>query len=52
MQNAPETTPVKANLTRKEYEEELLKLQIELCKLQEWVKHKELRIIVIFEGYE
>ena len=50
MQNAPETTPVKAKLTRKEYEEELLKLQIELCKLQEWVKHKGLRIIVIFEG--
>jgi polyphosphate kinase 2 (PPK2 family) len=41
---------VKAKLTRKEYEEELRKLQIELCKLQEWVRHKGLRIIVIFEG--
>src|SRR5215831_490601 len=50
MQNAPETTPVKAKLTRKEYEEELRKLQIELCKLQEWVRHKGLRMIVIFEG--
>jgi polyphosphate kinase len=28
----------------------LRKLQIELCKLQEWVRHKGLRIIVIFEG--
>ena len=42
--------PVKAKLTRKEYEEELRKLQIELCKLQEWVRHTGLRIIVIFEG--
>ena len=40
MQNTPETTSVKAKLTRKEYEEELRKLQIELCKLQAWVRHK------------
>jgi polyphosphate kinase len=50
MQNAAHTTPQKTKLTRKEYEEELRKLQIELCKLQEWVRHKGLRIIVIFEG--
>jgi polyphosphate kinase 2 len=50
MQNAAQTAPQKTKLTRKEYEEELLKLQIELCKLQEWVRHKGLRIIVIFEG--
>lgn len=37
-------------MSRKEYEEELRKLQVELCTLQEWVKHKGLRIIVIFEG--
>ena len=35
---------------RKEYEKELHKLQVELCKLQDWVKYKGLRIIVIFEG--
>ena len=40
MENAAQTTPEKAKLTRKEYEEELRKLQIELCKLQEWVRHK------------
>lgn len=40
----------KEKLTRKKYEAELLKLQGELCKLQEWVKHKGLRAIVIFEG--
>lgn len=37
-------------LGRKEYEKELRRLQSELCKLQEWVKHKGLRVIVIFEG--
>jgi polyphosphate kinase 2 len=50
MENDPQTTPQKTKLTRKEYEEELRKFQIELCKLQEWVRHKGLRIIVIFEG--
>ena len=32
------------------YEEELRKLQIELVKLQEWVKQKGLKVVVIFEG--
>src|SRR4249919_1279222 len=35
---------------RKEYEKELRRLQGELCKLQDWVKFKGLRVIVIFEG--
>src|SRR5262249_10457693 len=37
-------------MKRKEYEKELLKLQTELCRLQDWVRHKGLRVIVIFEG--
>ncbi|HQR06173.1 MAG TPA: polyphosphate kinase 2 [Gemmatales bacterium] len=37
-------------LKNKEYTKELRKLQKELCVLQEWIKHKGLRIIVIFEG--
>src|SRR6516165_3891122 len=37
-------------LKRKKYEKELRRLQAELCKLQDWVKHKGLRVIVIFEG--
>ena len=37
-------------LTNKKYTKELRKLQAELCKLQDWVKHKGLRVIVIFEG--
>jgi polyphosphate kinase 2 len=37
-------------LKRKQYEKLLRKLQAELCELQEWVKHKGLRVIVVFEG--
>jgi polyphosphate kinase 2 len=37
-------------LTRKEYEKELSRLQIELVKMQEWIKNKGLKVVVIFEG--
>jgi polyphosphate kinase len=37
-------------LKRKKYEKELRRLQAQLCKLQDWVKHKGLRVIVLFEG--
>jgi len=37
-------------LDNKEYEELLLKQEIELVKLQEWVKAKKLKIVVVFEG--
>ncbi|HOQ04372.1 MAG TPA: polyphosphate kinase 2 [Anaerohalosphaeraceae bacterium] len=37
-------------LDKKFYEKELEKLQIELVKLQEWIKHKGLKVVVIFEG--
>jgi polyphosphate kinase 2 len=37
-------------LKRKQYEEELRRLQAELCRLQEWVKREGLRAIVVFEG--
>ncbi|MBX3315711.1 MAG: polyphosphate kinase 2 [Phycisphaeraceae bacterium] len=37
-------------LKRREYEKELRKLQGRLCMLQDWVKHKGLRVIIIFEG--
>src|SRR5436305_3203709 len=33
-----------------DYEKELDRLQIELVKLQEWIKAKGLRVIVLFEG--
>ena len=37
-------------LTNKKYERELRKLQGRLCDLQAWVKHKGLRVIIVFEG--
>jgi len=37
-------------LTDKQYEEELRKLQGRLCQLQEWIKYKGLRVIIVFEG--
>ena len=39
-----------ASLSKKDYERELYKLQVELVKLQEWVKKTGAKIIVIFEG--
>lgn len=37
-------------LPRKTYEKELLRLQLELAKLQEWVRAEGARLVVIFEG--
>src|SRR5262245_45810034 len=37
-------------MKRKEYEREMHALQVRLCKLQEYVKAKGLRVIVVFEG--
>jgi polyphosphate kinase 2 len=37
-------------LGRKKFEKALRKLQAELCMLQDWVKHKGLRAIIVFEG--
>jgi len=46
----PKSKPAKPKLDKKTYERELERLQIELVKLQEWVKHKGLKIVIIFEG--
>jgi polyphosphate kinase 2 len=43
-----ESSPSK--LKRKEYERELARLQLELVKLQHWVNHAGLRVVLIFEG--
>src|SRR5678809_617820 len=40
----------KKKLREKKYVKELRKLQGELCRLQAWVKHKGLRVIIVFEG--
>jgi polyphosphate kinase 2 len=45
--------PLKAErkrLNRKFYHDELYRLQIELVKLQEWIKQKRLKVVVLFEG--
>ncbi len=43
-------TQRRPKLKRKEYEKELEKLQVELVRLQAWVKHTGARIVVVFEG--
>lgn len=40
----------KNKIKNKIYEKELNKLQVELVKLQEWIKQKGLKVVVIFEG--
>lgn len=48
MNETPTATPKK--LSKRVYETELRRLQIELVKLQAWVQAKGLRIAVVFEG--
>jgi polyphosphate kinase 2 len=33
-----------------DYERELRRLQVELVKLQEWIRHEKMRVVVLFEG--
>ncbi len=37
-------------IEKKFYEGELARLQVELVKLQEWIKHEGLKVVVLFEG--
>ena len=41
---------ISKKIKNKVYERELAKLQIELVKLQEWIKHTRVKVVVIFEG--
>src|ERR1700745_989956 len=43
-------TPATQRLSKREYERELERLQTELVRLQEWVVHEGLKVVVIFEG--
>jgi polyphosphate kinase 2 len=45
---APANLPKK--LKREDFEKHLAKLQTELVKLQHWVQHEKLKVVVIFEG--
>jgi len=37
-------------LTKKQYATELERLQLELVRLQEWIVHEKLKVVVLFEG--
>jgi polyphosphate kinase 2 len=39
-----------ALLAKKDYEKELRGLQVELLQLEEWIRHRNLRVVVLFEG--
>lgn len=45
-----EKKKVDAKLSKKLYEKDLGKLQVELVKLQEWIKNQGLKVVIIFEG--
>ena len=48
--NAAKTVRADGKIKNSAYEKELANLQIELVKLQEWVKEKGLKVVCIFEG--
>ena len=50
MTDKRDKTDQPAKLKKKYYEAELRKLQVELAKFQAWIKHKDLKVVVIFEG--
>jgi polyphosphate kinase 2 len=45
-----ETKKGRSRIRKKVYERELAKLQVELVKLQEWIKFAGLKVVVVFEG--
>src|SRR3954468_8114130 len=45
---ADETEPQR--LSKRAYEKELARLQTELVRLQDWIVHKGLKVVVVFEG--
>lgn len=49
-ENPNSTSATQPKLDKKEYERELFKLQVELVKMQEWVKQTGARIVIVFEG--
>ena len=46
----PKKKKTRKKIKNKVYENELAKLQVELVKLQEWIKFKGLKVVVVFEG--
>jgi polyphosphate kinase len=50
MTDAGQMTEAPRRLTKKQYVRELARLQEELVRLQEWIVHAGLRVVVLFEG--
>ncbi len=48
--NGPSGVNGQQKIGKKEYEAEIFKLQVELVKLQDWVKATNARIVILFEG--
>jgi len=49
-QSDPQVINKAHKLKRRQYEEELGRLQVELVKMQEWIKDQGLKVVAIFEG--
>ena len=49
-ENSIEEQPTNKKIKSEVYEKELSRLQVELVKLQYWIKHQGLRMVLIFEG--
>jgi polyphosphate kinase len=47
---AAEAMTASGKMSRKEFEKKLVKLQVELTRLQTWVQAKGARVIIVFEG--
>src|SRR4051812_39733654 len=50
MGNRSKARSSRSSLTSKAYEAELYRLQVELAKVQEWVRAEQQRVVVVFEG--
>lgn len=49
-ENSIEDQPTNKKIKLEVYEKEMSRLQVELVKLQYWIKHQGLRVVMIFEG--
>ncbi len=47
---APKAKKTRKKISKKRYNQELRHLQVELVKMQEWIRKEKLKVVVIFEG--
>ena len=47
---APDQKIPGKSISRREYERRLAELQVELVKLQHWIVHRKMKVVIIFEG--